>query len=384
MNAAVITVANKQAKQLRSIQALRFLAASLVVYAHSVDSAQRLGATALSLAPGFLENFGAIGVDIFFVISGFIIAYTAFFRSNMTAREFIRHRIIRVVPFYYLLSVPWAVMRVHFAGFHFGTLIATALFWPAMPHGMAQPYLDAGWTLCFEMLFYVSIAFALLGRWAWLFPVIIFVANLAIRSLTSLAESSPGGSIIVFLGSPLILEFLAGVGIAYVWHRGLKKSVVVSALSISGVVVFVVYLLTYGYDDVSEQQFDAGISRVLLFGTPAALLITGALQLEPILAQLPLAALVFLGDASYSIYLVHPLVIFVAEKVLKHLHLSVNGDAWILISLVASISAGGVVHWGVEGPLLRLLRRYGAPKKQPEKTTGMRGGEFTHPPTREL
>ena len=264
-----------------------------------------------------------------------------------------RHRIIRVVPIYYLLSAPLVVWSIYRHEFDFEQSVATVLFWPAMPKGMVEPYLNVGWTLCFEMLFYVSMAIALVGKRMWAIPLTIFVFSWIATLVIPFTA-------LKFLGNPIILEFLTGVMIALLWHHGMKRSTVVSILSGTTVVIFVVYLLTNGYGNVSEAPYtmDASLSgsRVVLFGIPAALLVAGFLQCESILVRLPLAPLVFLGDASYSIYLVHPYVTSVAEKVLKHIHLFPNGAAWMLFVCVASIFAGGVVYYLVEAPLLNLLR----------------------------
>lgn len=347
--------------RLHSIQILRFIAAFLVVYAHSVDSARNIGAKVLPLAPGYLENFGAIGVDIFFVISGFIITQTAYLRKHQKPGNFLKHRLLRIVPIYYLLSLPWIAVAlfIHHEGIVPSRVVATFLFWPAFPAAMEYPYLFVGWTLCFEMLFYVSIAFSLTGRLRWVVAATLFAACWSYRTA---GHNIP---LFQFLGNPIVLEFLSGVGIALVWYKGLRQSLTIFALSFICVIVWVGYLLANGYGSSSEVQetLDAShsLQRVCLFGIPSALLVLGALQIEKPLRVAQLSLLIFLGDASYSIYLVHVTVFAVADKIAHHLISGslgpFSGTLWMVALSAISLAIGGLVYVFLERRILTYLRK---------------------------
>ena len=140
-----------------------------------------------------MANIGNIEVDIFFVISGLIIAKIA---PGRTPSEFIWSRIRRIVPLYFLFAVPAFATTIITTGFSWRTAVATFLFWPATDQ-MTFPALGVGWTLCFDMLFYACAALVLVDRrWA-----------LAIIGAYGIAFIlRPIGPPFQFLGHPMILE----------------------------------------------------------------------------------------------------------------------------------------------------------------------------------
>ncbi|MET0905250.1 MAG: acyltransferase, partial [Tardiphaga sp.] len=189
-----------------NVQILRGVAALMVVAVHSIDIALNHPGPRLQV-PAEIENFGAAGVDLFFVISGFIIAHTAFGAERRAPLQFAMQRIRRIVPLYFLLSVPYALMSNDVEP---GMIVATLLFWPAAdPYVLSAPLMFIGWTLCFEMLFYAAATVALLrpGRAMLAALLLAYALCWILAEATNLAAFR-------FLGNPLILEFLLGVLIA--------------------------------------------------------------------------------------------------------------------------------------------------------------------------
>src|SRR5438045_2337056 len=147
------------------IQMLRGIAASMVVFVHLDVQLARLGYR--TLGSGWL----ATGVDIFFVISGFIMWVSVERRPDMTAGTFLRNRLIRIVPLYWLVSAGVLTMTfaapqlLHTTVFSAPHAIASFLFLPARHPvvGNFWPLLIPGWTLDYEMLFYVLFAAAIAG-----------------------------------------------------------------------------------------------------------------------------------------------------------------------------------------------------------------------------
>lgn len=342
------------------VQALRFAAATAVVVTHAVDLAgTRLGLeTALThgnLAGGTLENFGAVGVDVFFVISGFIIATTTQGQTGVgAAGAFLWRRFRRVAPIYWLLSLPILIGMARGGTLSPEVAAATFLFWPFSGLEMTFPALGPGWTLCFEMLFYAGfgLAVAVAGgrRVGWL-----LIGAYAAMLTVGLVVASP---VLRFWGAPIILEFLLGVGIASVWRlapRWAGPWAVGLALVGFGLSLVVGYA---GIDDVRALNDPwNGLRRVLVWGLPSALLVFGVVRMErtdraP--GRLARAA-AFMGDASYSIYLVHVLVIRALGRMFESGMVALPGDAVAGLTLVASLAAGVVVHVWIERPLLKVM-----------------------------
>lgn len=253
--------------KLQSLQVLRAVAASAVVVGHC-------GGFAL----------GSAGVDLFFVISGFIIATVAPGRSPS---EFLSARVWRIYPIYYVYLLPWFGVAI-WAGLATwqGTLTSLTL-WPVYGE-VVRPYLKVAWTLTFEMLFYVSAAATL--RYGSRAVLLAFAACL-------LGFQFFPNPLLGFLGNPMIFEFLAGVFIAR-----LPRSEAGGLLIPVGIVLFALSDAARFAEPPSAIDASVSIYRVLAWGIPAALIVYGGICLERF-AKVPL--LVLVGDASYTIYLSH-------------------------------------------------------------------------------
>ena len=341
------------------VQALRFAAATAVVVTHAVDLAgTRLELeTALTqgiLAGGTLENFGAVGVDVFFVISGFIIATTTRGQAGVSAAgAFLWRRFRRVAPIYWLLSLPILVGMARGGTLSPEVAAATFLFWPFSGLEMTFPALGPGWTLCFEMLFYAGFGLAMMGgrKVGWGL-VGAYAAMLAV----GLVVAAP---VLRFWGAPIILEFLLGVGIAWVW-RSAPRRLGVWAVGLAMLGFGLGLVFGYGGVDDVRALNDPwnGLRRAAVWGLPSALLVFGVVRMErtdraP--GRLSRAA-AFMGDASYSIYLVHVLVIRALGRLFESGMVALPGDAVVGLTVVASLAAGAVVHVWIERPMLKPMR----------------------------
>ncbi|TFW14084.1 acyltransferase [Brevundimonas intermedia] len=335
------------------VQGLRFAAATAVVVAHALDLAgTRLGLET-ALAGSALEDFGALGVDVFFVISGFIIATTTRGQTGLAAAgDFLWRRFRRVAPIYWLLSLPILIGMARGGTLSPEVAAATFLFWLFSGREMTFPALGPGWTLCFEMLFYAGFGLAMAGgrRVGW-----GLVGAYAAMLAAGLVVAAP---VLRFWGAPIVLEFLLGVGIASVWRRtprGTGPWAVGLALAGFGLSLVVGY---GGIDDVRALNDPwNGLRRVVIWGLPSALLVFGVVRMERTDAapgRLERAA-AFMGDASYSIYLTHVLVIRALGRLFESGVVAMPGDAVVVLTVFASLAAGVAVHLWVERPMLRLL-----------------------------
>ncbi len=200
-----------------SIQLLRFIAAALVVLTHvriEIDKA----------IPETLESFGGFGVDIFFVISGFIMSHI----SQKNSEYFLRKRIIRIVPLYWAFTLLLAAITfvlpdlLNSASFDITHIIASLLF---VPHWSTaaefKPILLLGWTLNFEMYFYVLffISMTLSHRYRELICCGLLLA--ICLSLNFLVISEPT-SAWMFYADPIALEFMFGMLLSVAWRHSLR------------------------------------------------------------------------------------------------------------------------------------------------------------------
>jgi len=282
-------------QKLRSIQVLRALAAIAVVFHHAYGMGHPHGE----------ERLGAAGVDLFFVISGFIMAAIG---SGRTPLGFLGARAKRILPLWWVALIPWmAVLRPD------ARLAGSSIFlWPVYGGAFHNPVLPVGWTLCFEMLFYVAFAVGLATRW-WIPLGAFFLFFIA-----------PGTALTAYLGSPMILEFVAGLAIA--------KLPKVERLGLPSLILAFIGFALSPVDQYAEVVGAGAAVRTCWWGIPATLTVYGALCLEQRFHS-PLFNLpVFLGDASYSIYLFHKLGDFGATwPISLAVSLAIGVAAFVLI-----------------------------------------------------
>ena len=316
------------------LQNLRFVAALMVVYVHAAQLAvEQTGS--YGIFPRELPLAGQAGVDIFFVISGVIIARTA---VGLTWQEFAWKRFRRIMPFYFLVCI-FSVLIVARSGAAITgrDLLASFLLWPATDV-MTLPLLPVAWTLCYEMLFYAAATLVLANR-RWLFPVLgLFVAAMALRQ---------HGAVFQFLGNPLIIEFLFGVAIAYApAFQPARWGIPLGAALLIGAGFF--DLAPLG-NSLAYLRGDEALQRVAVFGLPAALIVWGAMQFKG-----RKSFWTGQGDASYSLYLTHALfmpVFFLIWKVFP-----LPTDLMIATSMAASAFFGWRIHLAIEKPVLNALK----------------------------
>lgn len=334
---------------------MRAVAAALVVWAHGIDISLLPNNGTPVLGYGNLENFGAIGVDLFFVLSGYIIT-TSSDRTDRNGLQFALDRFIRIAPIFYILSLPWIVRAMMAPGHSWLPFIPTFFFWPVADDRFIEPFLSVGWTLSFEVLFYFAMTAAIaLRSWGSRPAVLVIAFFIAAMSARSLFDTA----VLDFVGNPIILEFLFGIGISMLLRRtgpNRRLAIIVSAL----VVVALGCQLVFGFGDISEAQLiqngDLSLQRAIIWGLPAAGIVYATLLFGNPLSQGPMKrCLAFLGDASYSIYLVHLLVMAVF-KVLQSKGF-ISGDPLIILSILGSLVAGSLSYVFIEKPVIDFLKR---------------------------
>jgi len=323
---------------LRGIEALRAIAALAVVAYHA---AEMIAAGQAPAAPRILQN-GAAGVDVFFVISGFVMVTSAcrLHGKPLAAWLFLRARLHRIVPLYWLCSggkviALLAAPALAKTSITIGYCVASLLFLPVHDAaGRFRPVLPVGWTLCFEMLFYLLFTASLALRCAPSLAVPPVLAFLALLKLTGAGAPE--------LGNPIILEFAFGTTLAAMWLRGWRLP--------AG---FAWPMLTMSLALLAATPGRALGTRLCSWGIPAALLVAATVSLEDVLAFALPKTLLALGAASYAIYLTHGFVLNGLAVCLPLLPPAMQGAATILpVALAACALLGWGMHVLIEKPLL--------------------------------
>jgi peptidoglycan/LPS O-acetylase OafA/YrhL len=333
---------------LLTVQALRAVAALLVVLYHALEVwGERIDPT----APGVGWTNGAAGVDIFFVISGFVMVVSS--RRPASKPDawliFLRHRIVRIVPLYWLLTTVKVAAVALLSGLVLRTsldvnfVVGSYLFLPVVDSANHfRPVLPVGWTLTYEFMFYLLFAVALAARVGVLRIIVPGLGLIAALALVR-TQSWPPWTI---LFNTIVLEFIFGVLLAKWTLLGFRlRPIIATGFVIAGFVAILCMPL------VSEN------ARVLTWGLPAFAIVVGAVSLEPV-ARLP-RWLLALGDASYSIYLCHgfvlpTLVLLIGSTVSPGLLIQATTTT---LCLFVGSGIGWVVFMLIEGPMLRTFRQ---------------------------
>jgi exopolysaccharide production protein ExoZ len=338
--------------RLVSLQILRFLAAFLVVLFH-------LG-SGLEQSFGLSSNiffFGASGVDVFFVLSGFIIAYTTDPARGVI--HFLKRRVARIVPLYWFLTSGVVLIALIAPSLLQSTEVTPETLWRSylfLPYekdnGFTQPLLFLGWTLCYEAYFYAIFAASLIaGRFApWVACTVIFYIFL-------IGLLWPEGSVLWrFYTDPIIVEFLFGVLLhrLYLHWPAMREGSrpLAGGLFAAGVAF---YVLLFDSPDV----FGKGVSATLIVAAFLCLKLSGGRIL---------ALLVLLGDASYSLYLSHPYVLQLPIRTMGEdfgfIPTALVASSFVALAVLVSLALFFAVERPAQSFLLRLFGEKHVPRVQ--------------------
>jgi peptidoglycan/LPS O-acetylase OafA/YrhL len=339
------------------IQILRFLAAAAVVAFHVWSIApDHINVPADTPTFG-LWHFGH-GVDLFFVISGFIIYYAT--QASARGKElspsaFLRRRVERIVPLYAFAILAMTALAVALPaifgapGWYTPSHVLKSLAFVSFTDGQ-MPVVFVGWSLEYEMYFYLVLAaLMMLTQNAWRAVVMAFCGLAIIGQISGVADTLGHYT---FFTDPLILEFIFGVIAGILFVNGWNEDKSTHAMLLATACATFVLLVT------------EPTSRTLIYGLPSAALVAGAAWLSRLRTNASRleSACERLGDASFSIYLIQaPLVVFAAQGV-AILFPAIQPHALVVLASAVVIAAGLALNITVERPLLALCRRIGQPR----------------------
>lgn len=340
------------ADRLTGVQCLRGLAALMVVvvHYHGTAAARQLEFPLLSRL-----DFAAAGVDIFFVISGFIMELSASRDGrHLTAGGFLLRRAIRILPLYWTLTVlAYSAALVLGKGVHAQTslqqfLLSMLLLPDRASDGSAAYIISVAWSLSYEAYFYL--VFALLLQMApsrrLAILSVLFVATSFVGALVR-----PDALVLKLATDPMTLEFLMGAMLARLYRQGVRVGPAISAgLFLAGVLG-----LAFAFDTADLHEW-----RLLRWGLPAAVLVASTVLGEARLPALVMRSMSYLGDISYSLYLSH----FLSIALFVRIHAwwfggaggSALGFAAGLIGL--SLLVAQLCYVFIERPSRRVLTRH--------------------------
>ena len=351
--------ADSKRRFLWGIQIMRGLAALMVVFGHILHEARNLepdAGVANILESLQLFPWGAVGVHIFFVISGFVIVYTSpkMAGSLEGIKLFLLRRFTRVVPLYWfytslmilaLFVVPAAIGTARIDWMHF---LQSYLFIPHdRPAGGIRPVLSLGWTLNYEIYFYLVFGLFLCWghRTAFALLALFFVLT------TALGFAAPESwSAIYFWTRPVVFAFLAGAGLAMLYLRDVVLPRIYFWPLMAAGMAILSLLIWPGREAFSDLA--VMIAAGVIFLTAAGL----TDQKEH---NRPPGIFAAMGNSSYSLYLSHPFILGLLQLAWVRLGLGDYLSIWIYVAGTVGLSVVGahILYLLIERPMLRQLNR---------------------------
>jgi peptidoglycan/LPS O-acetylase OafA/YrhL len=347
--------------QIDGLQILRAVAVFMVAWLHS-------GQTLEGWRVVELPHFGAFGIDIFFVISGFIISSVLLRTrpSRGASWAFLKRRLLRIFPIYWVFALLESARLIHGHGFFLQNYFPSFLLLPGL-YPRYPLVLGFSWTMIFEMFFYYVLAAILLVTVKRAVVVSIAFFALAVLLGRVIGVSNPAW---IAFTSPILLEFIFGAFASLAFLRlGRQRSMGIAMLLLG--VAISLYMRAHpqqgGAAGIDMVLSSAGaMRRVLTWGMGAALIVSGVVFWLPATQSLPARIAVALGNASYSAYLASEILIeFGARSLMKFAgRPTVAKEVLLQLLLVATVFLGGWISYRfVERPMiLGLKAKWGSAK----------------------
>ena len=340
-------------QKINNIQALRAFAAVIIVIFHT------------GFGIPHLRPIGSFGVDIFFVISGYIMARICETNSSF----FLRRRLIRIVPPYWAMTILLFFVAMRFPDLMGATRASGTELWKSLlfipfykSSGLLRPLLFVGWSLNYEMFFYVAISAGLL-----LVPrrPLLFASGLVLAVTALCHPFKSHGPLVAFYGDTIMVEFVLGIA-AYEIARRVPQAFAhrTRGYSLAVLVLSILTLMALQGTIAPGMPFGWEIFELLSMSVvlSASLMSQGGWDTD-------LAWLVLIGDASYILYLIHPYCEYLISRVIvpfvPALNISYLPGCTIAVSI--SILLAILLHLKLERPLVALLnQRFGGKRKSSE------------------
>lgn len=358
----------KDNNKLYSIQAMRGIAALLVVLFHSrvylnnVYSQSNLG--------DLLFSFGYLGVDLFFIISGFIITHATYNKTQDSGFKYISKRLFRIYPAYIVALALLCVMRgLDFSSFQLTggyTLenIIKSLFFIPLNFDAQGPYygyslLIVAWTLTYEVIFYAIffIGMSINHRFRAAITSVLIISCYIITCIVNKNfELDPRHytyniKFIEIVANPIMLNFVLGMVAYYIFNKSIKiKHKTILPASYITLSISILLLASGKFTGHGINKF--GIISFLGFMSIVFMIESSNTQIHK--------WLLFLGNISYSLYLSHVVIILSLEKYKTSFPLigETEGFSKVIGILIYSLILSSLMFYFVEKPSTKILRKY--------------------------
>lgn len=339
------------------IEAYRGLAATAVVLYHTARHFDKnYGIPRLKS----VFQFGHAGVDLFFVISGFIILFVHFGDIGRPDRisHYLGRRLTRLLPAY------WVALALTIVASQLGghSTDLTNIAWAILPVPIStEPVLGVAWTLQYEFMFYAAFAILILNRLAGLALLATWLFTVAGTAAGGWHPGVPSAYWGIFN-----VEFFAGMAVAYRLRRdALPRYKIVLW---TGIVLFIAAALA---EDLGWMDGYAAFGR-LAYGLPSTMILLGGAEASRRSSTQVPRLLRTLGSASYSLYLFHFLFIGLLWKVwlTAGLGTMVSPAIGAAVFAAIAITGGVIISWRVEYPLMRLMRERLSRRGRPPTASG--------------
>jgi exopolysaccharide production protein ExoZ len=346
--------------QIDGLQILRAVAVLMVAWLHA-------GQWLFPMSARSLPTFGAYGIDMFFVISGFIVS-SVVLRSRQepgaTAMwEFLKRRLIRIFPIYWFFCLLQIVRLLHSHQLFQQNYLPAFFLLPGLRHIETPLLVDFSWTMIFEMFFYYALAVTLLGTIRRAVPaaIAIFCGAIVLGCIVGIRRP-----IWIVVCNPIVLEFVFGALLAMAYRHFGRRQGLGMVLLFLGTAASICLAMFPSAASANGQPMilngDGVMLRVMTWGVAAMMVVGGMVFWSPAIRSRLGRIAVVLGNSSYSAYLASGMVIEFTMRLIFKLvgggvPFSVGRVAVYQIAVTVSVfAAGWVCYQFVEWPMLRWLQ----------------------------
>jgi len=349
-------MSNKSGTMIGGIQVLRALAAVLVTICHAQAEVSKIGEIPSAWPPAVLANLAGFAVQLFFVISGFIMVYSTepLFGTSNGSLVFLKHRLVRIVPLYWIVTSVYLALTLlvpEFAKeYPVSFVVASYLFIPAArPDGVIEPIVGQGWSLNYEMFFYLIFAATVFSSRR----VSVVMVTAVLLSLVAFGNVTPSLPLVLsFLTSPILLYFVFGTWIGLAYREG------VSLPPTYGLVLIAIATILLG---LGLSPFAQPLGAVSSWFLPA--LIVAGVVLPRLSFNGPLWSLtIIIGTASYALFLFHAIPIRALFYLARWSNFDIGRAPAVYVSagVALAILLAIAIYYCIERPIMRASRPTGS------------------------